>query len=117
MSFQFFDREDFACKCGCGLNEIRDDFIRFLDKARERAGIPFVVNSGYRCPENDEKVGGKGNHTTGTAADIRVRNSHERFLVVNALLNLGAKRVGPAKTFVHVDVNPEKPGQRLWLYS
>ena len=43
-----------------------------LDPARERLGKPIYVNSGYRCPELNRKVGGVANsyHLQGRAADL-----------------------------------------------
>ncbi len=47
-----------------------------LDPLRERWGSPILVNSGYRCPELNAKVGGAAYsyHMRGQAADIRARN-------------------------------------------
>jgi hypothetical protein len=33
-------------------------FLRLLDNARQIAGIPFKINSGFRTPKHNEKVGG-----------------------------------------------------------
>ena len=35
------------------------DFLAKLDEAREYAGIPFVINSAYRSPEHNAKIGAK----------------------------------------------------------
>lgn len=45
-----------------------------LDKARAHFGKPIHVNSGYRCPELNEKIGGVKNsqHLKGEAADIEL---------------------------------------------
>lgn len=45
-----------------------------LDPLREAYGDAITVNSGYRCPELNEAVGGAQNsqHKTGEAADITV---------------------------------------------
>ena len=44
-----------------------------LDPARERLGKPITVNSGYRCPLHNSKVGGVANsqHMHGEAADVK----------------------------------------------
>lgn len=46
-----------------------------LDPARERLGKAIFVNSGYRCPELNRKVGGVANsyHLQGRAADLDTR--------------------------------------------
>ena len=56
-------------------------FLFELDLARDRAGSPFKINSGYRCPAHNKKIGGVDNsaHTKGEAADIEVENSADRF--------------------------------------
>ncbi|MBR6853431.1 MAG: hypothetical protein IKM78_05975 [Prevotella sp.] len=40
----------------------------------ERAGTPIIINSGYRSPQLNKRIGGvpTSNHLTGCAVDIRV---------------------------------------------
>lgn len=52
---------------------ISDELVVNLEKLRSELGCSGVhVSSGFRCPEHDKKVGGKGNgkHTQGLAADV-----------------------------------------------
>ena len=46
----------------------------WLEELRARARTPIVINSGYRSPQLNKKVGGSptSNHLTGCAVDIRV---------------------------------------------
>ena len=46
----------------------------WLEVLRARARTPVVINSGYRSPQLNKKVGGSStsNHLTGCAVDIRV---------------------------------------------
>ena len=46
----------------------------WLEVLRERAGTPIRINSGYRSPQLNRKIGGaaNSNHLTGCAVDIRV---------------------------------------------
>ena len=46
----------------------------WLEELRARAKTPIIINSGYRSPELNRKVGGSAtsNHLTGCAVDIRV---------------------------------------------
>ena len=46
----------------------------WLEELRVRAKKPIVINSGYRSPQLNKKVGGSptSNHLTGCAVDIRV---------------------------------------------
>ena len=52
---------------------------RVLDPIREQWGLPIRVNSGYRCPELNEEVGGVEDsyHLEGCAADITAFGNSE----------------------------------------
>jgi uncharacterized protein YcbK (DUF882 family) len=93
------------------------DFMIRLDRARREAGVPFIINSGFRCPEHNEEVGSSTqNHPLGVAADISCTNSHHRFLMLDALLLAGFKRIGIHEAFIHVDSNHDAPPEVAWLY-
>lgn len=64
----------------------------WLEVLRERAGCPIIINSGYRSPQLNRKVGGEptSNHLTGCAADIRT-NGMEQAIVYGAILVTYAK--------------------------
>ena len=112
-----FTVEEFMCPC-CGEVVIEQDFIEKLEEARLEADIPFVIDSGYRCKAHNKAVGGKANsaHRKGYAADIVVATDHQRALIVIAAIHAGFTRIGPAKTYVHLDASPTLPTPRLWLY-
>lgn len=109
----FTDRE-FICKC-CGQVKIDKDFFNKLNEARTFANIPFPIMSGYRCLKHDTEVYGKGNHPTGKAVDIRCEEGQIRLRMIRSLLGAGFKRIGIAKTFIHVDSMDERPNS-IWLY-
>lgn len=98
-------------------------FLRMLDKAREIAGISFKINSGYRSETHNLKVGGVprsetnrgSSHLYGFAADISCTNSNHREIIVRSLIQAGFSRLGVAKSFIHVDNDPNKV-DALWLY-
>ena len=100
------------------LDKMDKTFLLKLDEARERAGIPFVINSAYRSSEHNAKIGGKPNssHLKGLAVDISVTNSRQRFIVLNALLEVGFTRIGIADTFIHVDLDNGKSKDVIWTY-
>ena len=57
MSFDYFKVNEFACQCescqkkgGTGFN-MNSKVVDRLDQAREIAGCPFVITSGYRFKE------------------------------------------------------------------
>ncbi len=120
-NLKHFKPSEFACKCGqCdgGAERMDYDLLKMLDQAREEAGVPFKITSGYRCAEHNAAVGGVKDsaHVYGFAVDIAALSSPARYAVVRALLMLGARRVGIADTFVHVDVDDAKPDRVMWTY-
>ena len=120
MEFKNFTREEFACRCGnCTTNEIKDELIAKLDKARDIAGVPFRINSGYRCPAHNASIGGSKTslHMAGRAADIHVADNHSRYMILKGLFEAGLDRVLIYKTFIHADIAGEgKQGEiSLWM--
>ena len=112
-----FDISEFACRC-CGENHMDDLFLEKLDLARDMAGVPFIVNSGYRCPSHNKVVGSSSdNHPSGCAADIRAIDSGSRLLVLHGLLKAGFRRIGLHKSFIHADTMDTvgKP-EACWFY-
>jgi zinc D-Ala-D-Ala carboxypeptidase len=101
---------------GSGIN-MQQSFLVLLDQARDIAGTPFKITSGYRTAEHNAKVGGVPNssHTKGYAADIAITSSLQRYIILNALLKVGFDRVGIADSFLHVDNDPEK-SKAVWTY-
>jgi zinc D-Ala-D-Ala carboxypeptidase len=108
-----FDSPDLP---GSGKN-MNQDFLEMLDKARDSVDIIFEINSGYRTPEHNKSVGGSptSSHLKGYASDIKCTNSIDRWKIVNALISVGFKRLGIAKTFIHVDNDPNK-NNAIWVY-
>lgn len=94
------------------------DFLAKLDEAREYAGIPFKINSAYRSPSHNAKIGGKPNssHLKGLAVDISVKGSRQRFLILDALITVGFTRIGISDTFIHVDLDFDKSQDVVWTY-
>lgn len=117
MAKSYFKPEEFACK-HCGVSQMNPQTVEKLNKAREIAGVPFAITSGYRCKAHNDAVGGKseGAHVSGHAVDISATNSRPRFQIVDALLKAGFTRLGIAKTFIHVDDDPTKDPQVIWMY-
>ena len=112
-----FRLQDFACKC-CGANAISIMFVKKLDDARELAGIPFAINSGWRCKawNKHEKGRPTSSHLIGLAADIRCLSDSDRYIMEEALRTVGLTRFGMGKNFLHVDDDQDKPQKRIWVY-
>jgi len=113
---KYFKREEFLCH-DCGKENMDEEFMLMLDAARDQAGVPIGISSGYRCPEHDKSVGAEANHTTGKAADLVVTSFRASFFVIDALMNVGFVRLGFGTTFIHVDTCTEaenKPTSVIW---
>ena len=118
MDLKYFKINDFDSPDleGSGIN-MQKSTLELLEKAREIAGIPFKITSGYRTADHNEKVGGVKNssHLKGVAADVAVSSGNERYIVLNALIRAGFKRIGVAKTFIHCDTDADK-NNSVWVY-
>jgi uncharacterized protein YcbK (DUF882 family) len=116
---KYFQKGEFACNCGRCVNKINiPDFADLLDDARHRAGIPFLITSGYRCPTYNISVGGKPSsaHLKGLAADIATPTSRSRYKILWGLLTAGFDRIGIGPDFIHVDTDDSKSEEVAWDY-
>ena len=61
----------------------------WLEVLRERYNAPIIINSGYRSPQLNKKIGGvaTSNHLTGCAVDIRVENMEQLIRYAAILLD------------------------------
>lgn len=110
-----FRRSEFACRCGCGFDEIDPLLVRALQDLRDMINQPIHVNSGCRCPAHNEAVGGAKNsyHMKGMAADIACRWIGPKQLRAFAIqvpefYNGG---IGLYPGFLHVDI---RHGKTRW---
>jgi len=118
MNLKHFSLSEFDCPSLPNSGKNMDiNFVYKLEHAREIAGIPFKITSGYRTKEHNAEVGGVPNssHLIGFAADIAVSSGNERYVILNALIKAGFKRIGVAKTFIHCDTDPNKSNS-VWTY-
>lgn len=110
-----FKIEEFKCRC-CGKVQMDVNFLGMIDDARGYAGIPFMINSGYRCLKHNAEVGSTtDNHPLGMAADIECSTGVRRLVIMRALLKAGFIRLGLGDRFIHADTT-EKPAS-IWLYA
>ena len=65
------------------------NLTKWLEVLRMRAGTPIRINSGYRSPQLNKRIGGvpTSNHLTGCAADIRVENMEQLIRYAAILLD------------------------------
>ena len=116
FNYHEFDSPD---AIGSGEQMMDEVFLEMLDKARHLAGIPFHINSGYRSPDHNRTVGGKKDSAKlkGLAADIHCVDSRSRAYIIGGLIDAGFNRIGIASTFIHVDDDPSKDADVVWLYT
>ena len=120
-------RREFACRCGCGADNIAMSLVNRLQAIRDEIGMPVSINSGVRCEAHNAAQGGKdgsphvpadvgdGQGIVGHAADVSCYSSMYR----KAFRDAAGKhftRVGMGKDFVHVDDDPRKPQGVEWTY-
>lgn len=106
--------KEMACRC-CGEIKVDMQFLAQLRRAREISGVPYIINSGYRCPKHNKAVGSTSqNHVMGRAADIKATDGPTRGRILKGLYKAGFVRVGIRKDFIHVDNMPL--AESCWLY-
>jgi hypothetical protein len=112
-----FKIDEFKCPC-CGKAEMSEKHLEMIDKARDLADVPFVITSGYRCPEHNAEVGGKANseHVTGEGSDIKAVGSRERFKIIDGLIAAGFTRIGIGADFIHAGSDETKSPDVCWTY-
>lgn len=86
---------------------LQEELVKRLDWAREKAGVPFVLTSGYR--EGDPRAHGRG-----WAVDIRCRHSRTRYRMVAALIEVGFRRIGVYDRHIHADLDETLPDLVMW---
>lgn len=116
-----FTSKEFECKCGCGLDKVDPSFLWKLNQARDYAGVAFIVNSGCRCEAHNKAEGGseRSDHLGLPAcegADIKAENSDIRFRIISAALSAGFRRIGVAKSFIHLGNRDNNPQNVIWVY-
>ena len=126
-----FRVSEFACKCGCGKDDIDQRVMDMAQVIRDELGVPVKVNSGCRCEKHNARVGGvkkkhdkngklisKGsNHMYGLAADLSCSLGSAKMF--EAVKKLHAEGKLPAldycikyKTFIHIDCGGKR--KSLW---
>jgi uncharacterized protein YcbK (DUF882 family) len=121
-----FNSSEFECKCKHCDNDfqyIDEDLIARLQRVRTAYKKGIDINSGYRCPQHNEDVGGKPGsaHMSGLGADpapaLKILDELDELyeLCYDEFNNIGD---GRNKGFVHVDTRPLKSDgkKRTWMY-
>lgn len=112
-----FILSEFSCNDGNPVPESKICNVQVLahnlQVLRDHIGEPITINSGYRTPSWNKKVGGATNsmHLQAKAADITTRSHTPKQLrsIIEKLIKEGRMRnggLGLYKSFLHYDVGP-----------
>ena len=105
-----FSIGEMACKDGSDEVLYSTELMSMLEKLRSYGGFTVHINSGYRSPSYNRKIGGasKSQHTLGTAADIVVKKNGKTVSAKKICClcqDLGFKGVAYiSESAVHVDM-------------
>ena len=120
-----FKLKEFECNDGSKMPlEVYENIIKLANQLqflREYTGRPITINSAYRSPEHNAKVGGSktSQHLLGKAADITIQSLKpaEVYRIIEDLIDLGHMLqggLGLYDTFVHYDIRKNKA---RWNYT
>ena len=111
-----FTVDEFACHGSdcCSTIEIDEQLVKYVQKIRDHFKAPVTINSGYRCPLHNKRIGGAKNsyHARGMATDIVVKCVAPKDVAKYAE-SIGIKGIGLYETtsdgyFVHIDTRTTK---------
>ena len=111
-----FTTDEMKCPC-CDKCEMDDEFMRNLQEIRTICDFGFRVNSAYRCEIYNNKVSNnsRGQHTTGHAVDISMKDRYKRFkLLKEAIEGVYFKDIAVSKTFIHLGKGNVKNGLGIY---
>jgi len=114
-----FNKSEFDCNDGSEMpEEVLNNIKELADNLqvlRDKLRLPITINSGYRSPEYNKKIGGVKNsqHILGKAADIRVTSMSPQIVgkIITNMIDDGLLKeggVGVYSTFVHYDIRGTK---------
>jgi len=119
FNYTEFDSPD---ELGSG-KQMSEKILEMLDLARAKFDKPIKITSGFRTEAYNKdlkargyKASSKSSHLKGLAVDIQCNNSKDRFELVDILLDVGFNRIGIANTFIHADIDEDKPSHVIWTY-
>lgn len=108
-----FSLSEFVCECGCGKDDIDLELVDKLEAARVSLGSAVVINSGCRCFERNQAVGGEkaSRHLYGKGADLRCVSAGHRYRLIRSLMEARMNRVKVYEAHIHVDLG--NPGRQF----
>ncbi len=118
IDLSVFDSPDIPGSGNCMDRQL----IFMLQQLEARTGYPIFnwINSGARSPSHNSKVGGVSNSShkmpTCKAVDIKAQTTFIRNHLVSVARDVGFKRIGVGRTFVHLDTDDMKSQYVAWGY-
>ena len=126
--WEYFTVEELRCE-HCGEMHMDNTFMHRMVLLRRACSFPFIVTSGYRCPEYNNSIsttGLNGPHTTGRAMDIHVTGEEALEVVSKAtaygMTGVGIKQKGAYNgRFIHLDdlekdLSVGRTRPHIWTY-
>lgn len=112
--FQYFTPREIASK-GDGSILLNIEALTRLDILREIMGKPLHVNSGYRDPIHNARVGGApmSMHKFGRAFDISITNVN-KYELERLAKKIGFSGFGYYRTFLHMDTGLPRWWGKRW---
>lgn len=126
-------RERLGCpiNINSGLRCEKHDLNIYLGKLEKKHKAGLLSYEDYRQADLDERVKKRtSSHIKGLAVDIAVNDLRERFEVLRDVFAFNCcnanrpsadaiseiKRIGIAKNFIHIDIDPGKTQDVVWIY-
>lgn len=104
-----FMLSEFECKDGNHEVKLTKELLDKLEILRYYLGSnPLVINSAYRTPEYNQKIGGspRSKHMEGIAVDIRKVEGFTIDEMAKEAEKAGFTGIGKYNTFIHCDLRP-----------
>ena len=102
VSYKYFSEKEVS------TFKLKPELWEILDQAREVAGVPFNITSGFRTPEQNKKVGGKANssHLKGLGCDLKATDNTNRYKILKGLFSVKDDLfIEVAKAHIHIDLD------------
>lgn len=118
INTSIFDSPDLEGSGNC----IDSRLVAMLLQLSQQTGYPIFnwITSAVRTPRHNRKVGGVANSShvipICKAVDIKAMNTTIRNNIVLTARNIGFKRIGVGKRFVHLDIDTSKSQNVAWGY-
>lgn len=114
----YFPKDELVCKCGCGLYNFSPVLLDFINLIRKKLGRALIAKSGCRCFTHNQAEGGTitSDHLSGEGVDLKAIQSHTRYIILERAFKFEIRRIGLAKTFIHLGINKANPQEVFWIY-